>query len=120
MVNWHPGPLLEVSPHDGPAPPGGGDRRPAPTTTSRKRNIAILDPGQVATDAYAAIVMGTSGKEGVRSLVIDRSLLDPGARVHATLADPEGPEPVPRGGPAPVGPMSPRAAAQCACSRAPS
>jgi subtilisin family serine protease len=87
-VAWHPCLLLEACPHDGPMPAG--------TTFDIKRdnniaqrNISILDPGDPASDAFAAIVAGTSDDRGVRSLVIDRSLLADQARVLIRMADPE-------------------------------
>jgi hypothetical protein len=87
-VAWHPCLLLEASPHDGPMPTG--------TTFDIKRdnniaqrNISILEPGDPASDAFAAIVAGTSDARGVRSLLIDRSRLADQARVLIRPADPE-------------------------------
>jgi hypothetical protein len=87
-VSWHPCLLLEASPHDGPLPAGATFDIKRDNNIAQ-RNLAILDPGEVATDAFAAIVMGTSSGEGVRSLVIDRSLLSQDVRVLVTVADPD-------------------------------
>jgi hypothetical protein len=86
-VTWHPCLLLEASPHDGPMPAGAtfDIRR---DNNIAQRNIAILDPGDPANDAFTAIIMG-SVDAGVRSLVIDRTELPGGVQVLVRLADPE-------------------------------
>lgn len=87
-ATWHPCLLLEASPHDGPMPAGATFDIKRDNNIAQ-RNISILDPGDPAIDAFAAVVAGSSNGRGVRSLVVDRSLLPERARVIIRLADPE-------------------------------
>ncbi len=86
-VNWHPCLLAEVSPHDGPGPSVGGSYDVKRFNDLAHKNITIDDP----SFAYSAfgVVAGTARREGVRSLVIDRRLLPPEARVFIRIADPD-------------------------------
>lgn len=86
-VAWHPCLLIEASPHDGPAVPGGPAFDIKKYNNIAQRNIAILDPGEMASDAYVAVAVGTSFDKGVQSLLIDRSRLPEGARLLVHVAD---------------------------------
>jgi subtilisin family serine protease len=85
-VTWHPCLLLEASPHDGPLPAGAtfDIKR---NNNIAQRNIAVLDPGDPASDLFIAIIAGSSSDAGVEGLVVDRRLLSPAAAVHVRLAD---------------------------------
>jgi hypothetical protein len=89
-VNWHPCLLAEVSPHDGPLPAGATFDIQRDNNIAQ-RNIEILDPADPADDTsdLTAVVMGTSVREGVDSLIVDRSRLPLDAQVLVRLADEE-------------------------------
>lgn len=85
MVNWHPCLLLEVSPHDGPAPASSviavrGDNNLA------QRNITIADAG---SDAWFGIVVGSFDDSGVRSLVVDARRTEGELEVLVHIGDEE-------------------------------
>jgi subtilisin family serine protease len=86
-VTWHPCLLLEASPHDGPMPAGATFDIKRDNNIAQ-RNIAILEPGDPASDLFLAIIAGTSAPAGVTDLVIDRSRLAPEADVFVRLAEP--------------------------------
>jgi subtilisin family serine protease len=85
-VAWHPCLLLEASPHDGPLP-AGATFDAKRNNNIAQRNIAILDPGETASDLFVAVMAGTSADAGVEALVVDRQLVAAGALVQLRLAD---------------------------------
>jgi hypothetical protein len=85
-VAWHPCLLIEASPHDGPLP-AGATFDVKRNNNIAQRNIAILDPGDPATDLFVAVMAGTSADAGVEAVIVDRRLVPSGARVQVRLAD---------------------------------
>ncbi|HYJ78081.1 MAG TPA: S8 family serine peptidase, partial [Longimicrobiaceae bacterium] len=87
-VQWHPCLLAEVSPHDGPGPsPGTHDVKRY--NDLAHKNITVVDSGFSGGFSTVGVVAGTSRRAGVRSLVIDRAGLAPGARVFLRVDDRE-------------------------------
>lgn len=86
-TTWHPCLLAEVSPHDGPGPSAVGTYDVKRYNDLAHKNITI-DP-EVFSGGFSAIavVAGTALREGVRSLVIDRRMLTPDARVFIRIDD---------------------------------
>lgn len=87
-VQWHPCLLAEVSPHDGPGPSAVGSYDVKRYNDLAHKNITIDDPTFSGPSAFG-VVAGTSSKAGVRSVVLDRRLLLPAARVFIRSEDPE-------------------------------
>jgi hypothetical protein len=85
-TTWHPCLLAEVSPHDGPAPAGATFDVKRDNNLAQK-NITIDDPGDTSSDIVAGVVAGTIDASGVKSIIIDRSLLPSSYRVLVKSAD---------------------------------
>jgi len=74
-VIWHPCLLVEASPHDGPnsatslSAPIKGDNNIA------QRNVHIVNLGDLQSDAYVGMIVGTRDKKGISMLILDVSKL---------------------------------------------
>ncbi len=86
-VNWHPCLLAEVSPHDGPGPSAAGTHDVRRYNDLAHKNITIEDPAFSSEFSAFGAVAGTALREGVKSLIIDRRLLSPEARVFVRIDD---------------------------------
>jgi hypothetical protein len=80
-AHWHPCLLAEVSPHDGPSPATTG------LPVQRDNNLAQrnITVSNTSSDDAFAIVAGTSIQDGVHSLILDRTYLEPEASVFVRI-----------------------------------
>ncbi len=84
LVHWHPCLLLEVSPHDGPAPTGvhvWDDNNLA------QRNLSIIYPDSDA-DLAAGMIVGGDANDGTGIVVeVDRSSVPPWVQLFASFPE---------------------------------
>jgi hypothetical protein len=86
LVTWHPCLLADVSPHDGPAPAGATIDVKRDNNLAHK-NISIDDSDASDFNRAYGVIAGTSAAVGVRTLLVDRSMLPGDFRVFFRVAD---------------------------------
>ena len=82
-VTWQPCLLAEVSPHDGPGPSGGWPDVRRYNNLAQK-TVVVDESGHSGPSSAFAVVAGSS-QEGVKSLIVDRTELTPGAQVFLRI-----------------------------------
>ena len=86
-VHWHPCLLLEAAPHDGPPTVGGVAAPVQGDNNVAQRNITIVDAGDATADEFIGMVVGTRGRFGVATLVLDASALRGSFSLRLRFAD---------------------------------
>lgn len=84
-VTWHPCLLVEISPHDGPAPTGV---HVWDNNNLAQKNISITYPDDDGTFATAAVMGNLANPSRYLELVIDRAKLPPQVQLYVDFPDP--------------------------------
>lgn len=88
-VTWHPCLLVEVSPHDGPAPTGV---HVWDNNNLAQKNTSITYPADDDTFAAAAVIGNRANRSPYLELLIDRSKVPPQVQLYVELVDPRAKE----------------------------
>jgi Subtilase family len=84
-VHWHPCLLVDVSPHDGPAPSGN---HVWDDNDLGQKNVTIVYVARDASFDVGLVVGSLNGKDGGRRLEIDRSEVPAGVRLYVGVSHP--------------------------------